>query len=739
MRKVSIISGVIVAIGFLYVGVTGGDHVISRTSQGLMLLSVSLFLLGLVACFSPTVHSRTWLSILSVLGGGYFLWRAGSAGPIGLALPDMVLVLVLLAVYQAIALSGMGLKKIFIVALAILCLANVGVAIAQKFSETSFSVWQGKEEMGSMVTGFFGHYNGMASFMNGAVFFFLSLAVLGRSPYTKIACGILVAGILAALLASGSRGGWVSFVAGGVVWLAAINLWLKQKESKWVGVSLLASFVLAVGGILSSVWVVQNLSEKRVKQDSELANQKEVFVDDGGRLDFQQMAIDVFQDKPILGHGPRAFSYTSLQKWDPSELSLYNRPPEWVHNEYLQALVDYGAVGLVIILVILILHGISGCYSVLIERNQELDNILKIGALGGLAAILCQCFFSFLLHFPSCAVLVALQLGILASVTFEKGHGEVSRGIGSRCLGILGIAVSVSLGAIAKPYYQAYSLAMRANEDLGNAVSVEDQLEALDLYQRAGEAGRDPKILEASGRMAMEFAFDAAKSKQSDIAQSFNLRAKAAFESALKFNPHFPPALAGLPRVYEALGEFEKADEAHEQAMVAIWSREFLLKPIYYASKSSLMDGYRAMAKGDDGLALLHFRKARERYLRRREVLTGFWVRPFEKELSKEIEDWISFHEARLLFKEGDRIWKNARPRNPDLAYALMLEAEKRYQASEETVAPKDRRWALQLKQLRNNLGVFRAGRQTPAKISEEQIQSVTRPEAVLDSEPSKR
>lgn len=739
MSKVSILGGVVIASGFLFIGATGGDHVIARTSIGLLLLSVSLFFLSITRLRSPEDHSRTWLSVLSVLGGGYFLWRAGSAGPIGLALPDIVLVLVLLATYQAIVMSGMGLKKIFVVVLAILCVANVGIAIVQKFSESPFSVWQGDGEPGQMVTGFFGHYNGMASFLNGSVFFFLSLAFFGRNYLTKIVCGLLVAGIFVALLASGSRGGWISFVAGGVIWLVATNIWLKQRDSKWVGISLLASFALGVAGIISSVWVVQNLSEKRVKQDEELVNQREVVVDDGGRLDFQQMAIDVFLDEPVLGHGPRAFSYASLQKWDPTELSLYNRPPDWVHNEYLQALTDYGVVGLLIILIVLLLHGISGCYSVVIERVGEFDPVLKIGALSGLAAILCQCFFSFLLHFPSCAVLIGLQLGILASVTAAKTGKDGRRAIGPRCFAILGIAISVSLAVVAIPFYQSYGLTLKANKALDGAGTVGGQLKALDLYQEAGDVGRDPKILEASGRLAMEYAFEAAKLRQTEVARSFNLRAKNAFESALKYNPHFPPALAGLPRVYDAMGEPEKANEAHERAMDAIWSREFRLKPIYYASKSSLIEGYRAMAAGDDRLAMRHFRKAYDRYLRRREVLTGFWERPFEKELRKEVEDWIAFHEARLLFKEGDRIWKSARPRNPGLAYALMLEAEKRYQASQETVRPKDRRWALQLQQLQSNLGVFRAGRQTAAKISEERIQAITKPEAVLDSEPSNR
>jgi len=42
----------------------------------------------------------------------------------------------------------------------------------------------------------------------------------------------------------------------------------------------------------------------------------------------------------------------------------------------------------------------------------------------------------------------------------------------------------------------------------------------------------------------------------------------------------------------------------------------------------------------------------------------------------------VSFYEGRLLFRKGDGIWRNAKPRQPELAYAWMLEAQKKYRAA---------------------------------------------------------
>jgi hypothetical protein len=44
------------------------------------------------------------------------------------------------------------------------------------------------------------------------------------------------------------------------------------------------------------------------------------------------------------------------------------------------------------------------------------------------------------------------------------------------------------------------------------------------------------------------------------VAEKFNLRAKAAFERSLELNPNFSAALAGLPRVEDALGNHAAAE-----------------------------------------------------------------------------------------------------------------------------------------------------------------------------------
>ncbi|MDB4410600.1 outer-membrane lipoprotein carrier protein LolA [bacterium] len=59
------------------------------------------------------------------------------------------------------------------------------------------------------------------------------------------------------------------------------------------------------------------------------------------------------------------------------------------------------------------------------------------------------------------------------------------------------------------------------------------------------------------------------------------------------------------------------------------------------------------------------------------------------------IQAWLNYYEGRAIFQRGNDIWINAKPRNPELALALLLEAQTRYQLSEKLVKGKDPRWEI--------------------------------------------
>ena len=723
---------------FVIIAATGIDLITSRIGVGLVGLGVALCVVSILRLVNPPQSSRPWLTIFSLLGAGYLVGRALMGGPEGLAVHDIALVLSAIGIYLSVTSTGRGVRGFWIILLAILVALNVGLAISQSVLESPFYFWQPGGSDESHAIGLFAHYNAFASFLNGTVFFFLSYTFFGRNVAARWACALLSLGLIVTLVMSQSRGGWLSFVVGGSLWMVLLILFLKQRRSKLLGIVSIAVVLLGVGGIVSSVWVVQRITEKRVEKYEENTGRKvEAKVSDGGRVAFQQMGFEIFLDSPVVGGGARAFSYRALEKWDPDTLELWMGDPEFAHNEFIQLLSDYGLVGFVLVLVLLFIHGIVGVINLVSEDDRDPGlSIWQLGAAGGLVAMLCQSYFSFIFHFPACVVLCAFQLAILASQSKEKSKSRPVFRFTELVIGIGGLGVAAALAFLGINFFKGYLLSKEAVQKLTAAESVEDVFTGLETLEKAGDRSWDPKSFEIVARRAMLEANTALQGNDPAVAEKFNLRAKAAFERSLELNPNFSAALAGLPRVEDALGNHAAAEEGHQKAMKLIWAREIKLRPYFHAARSSFL---QALKSDNDAIALDLLREAKSRILRRREILEPRRELDEEKEIRGIIQAWLNYYEGRAIFQRGNDIWINAKPRNPELALAFLLEAQTRYQLSEKLVKGKDPRWEREAKQLKFSVETLEAAQYQPVKLSEEQIGNAIEKEAVLDSNPTTR
>ncbi|HBI32779.1 MAG TPA: hypothetical protein DDY45_12120 [Verrucomicrobiales bacterium] len=723
---------------FVIIAATGIDLITSRIGVGLVGLGVALCVVSILRLVNPPQSSRPWLTIFSLLGAGYLVGRALMGGPEGLAVHDIALVLSAIGIYLSVTSTGRGVRGFWIILLAILVALNVGLAISQSVLESPFYFWQPGGSDESHAIGLFAHYNAFASFLNGTVFFFLSYTFFGRNVAARWACALLSLGLIVTLVMSQSRGGWLSFVVGGSLWMVLLILFLKQRRSKLLGIISIAVVLLGVGGIVSSVWVVQRITEKRVEKYEENTGRKvEAKVSDGGRVAFQQMGFEIFLDSPVVGGGAGAFSYRALEKWDPDTLELWMGDPEFAHNEFIQLLSDYGLVGFVLVLALLFIHGILGVINLVSEDDRDSGlSIWQLGAAGGLVAMLCQSYFSFIFHFPACVVLCAFQLAILASQSKEKPKNRPVFRFTELVIGIGGLGVAAALAFLGINFFKGYLLSKEAVQKLTAAESVEDVFTGLETLEKAGDRSWDPKSFEIVARRAMLEANTALQGNDPAVAEKFNLRAKAAFERSLELNPNFSAALAGLPRVEDALGNHAAAEEGHQKAMKLIWAREIKLRPYFHAARSSFL---QALKSDNDAIALDLLREAKSRILRRREILEPRRELDEEKEIRGIIQAWLNYYEGRAIFQRGNDIWINAKPRNPELALAFLLEAQTRYQLSEKLVKGKDPRWEREAKQLKFSVETLEAAQYQPVKLSEEQIGNAIEKEAVLDSNPTTR
>ena len=727
MRKIDWLVAVLGMIGFILIAATGVDLVYARVGAGMLVLSAA----GVLYAIRPSERfGQGVLGLMVFLGAAYFAGRALLVGPLGLAVPDVVQILLFLLVYFLVLYSPPQFKRVMIAGLGLICVAHLGVAAFQMPEENNFFVWKENPENLKYLTGIFGHYNPFSAFLNGSLFFFLSYLFLGKKWVVKLLCGLLIVGILSGVVLSGSRGGWVSLVIGAVVWVFLLMGYLWKRQSKFLGPVVLIGFLFVIAGAFSSVWMVKKISSER--RDLEIEQMSEVPLDDGGRLAMQQMAFEIFLDSPVLGQGPRSFSYLSLENWDPDMLWIRIGIPEFAHNEYLQVLSDYGAVGFLIIIVLLIAHGVLGTFQIIGDhdgRREEADlPIWQLGAAAGLAAILAQCYFSFLFHVPACVVLVALQLGILGNV---GGPGRAPFGV--KALGrIVVVSIAVISGIMGWRFSNAFLDTQGAMEEFGDVVGESDAFSLVSKLEEAGRLSWDPKASESAGQALMSFAMVSDQKRDVEQARRFRERAKVSFGKALQLNPHSPVALSGMPQLDDALGNFESADRGHRLAMEKLWPLEFHLRSQFFAARGAYARGYDAYRKGLKGQAENFYRLAKERLEMRGKVFGQ--ERKDSYNMRVALESWLAFLEGERLYREGDRVWKEARPRDPERAHALMLAAESRYKKSRKVVEPIDSQWETDWAKVKQSLDIFKLGRVKPAKLSPEEVEAIAIPEAVLAS-----
>jgi hypothetical protein len=127
----------------------------------------------------------------------------------------------------------------------------------------------------------------------------------------------------------------------------------------------------------------------------------------------------MYLDHPWWGVGPDHFD-DRFRQYRPEHPDLQIRPDR-VHNDYLNALADWGTVGGGLILVILGLFIRTSWRLWKVSRKPQLDPLpqsdgdwsLALGSSLGLVALLAHSFFDYNLHVPANAVLAATLLAMM--------------------------------------------------------------------------------------------------------------------------------------------------------------------------------------------------------------------------------------------------------------------------------------------------------------------------------------
>lgn len=207
-----------------------------------------------------------------------------------------------------------------------------------------------------------------------------------------------------------SRSGWLG-AAGGVGLTLLLLAWRKSRT--WFLLALVALPLLAAAAGWTA-WKTLPAVQERFG-----AMMKGPDMGGGDRLAMWRDAPAMFRDRPIWGFGAGSYvwSYPPYQRHVRNHLNF-----DFPHNEYIQMLLEYGAVGLALALAGLLACAWGIARGVLRARSRE-GAFLLAGAGGSLAASLIHALFDFNFHiFPNPHALVWIG-GVAWGVWFMRDKG----------------------------------------------------------------------------------------------------------------------------------------------------------------------------------------------------------------------------------------------------------------------------------------------------------------------------
>jgi O-antigen ligase len=304
----------------------------------------------------------------------------------------------------------------------------------------------------------------------------LAGALTSRSGHVvRIVLGYGAMVLLAGIGVSGSRGAWLATGLSLSILLAVVLFQSRFRLRAVLGLAVILSltgyFIFRIGA--PPLRLDQSFSDGRWTD---------------ARRDIWQTAWRMWQDHLWFGVGPGHFDYRFAEYRQP--LVPLQMDPLYVHNDYLNALTDWGLAGALTIAAtwLLLYSGVFKSWRAIRRslpdaRSNKLAVLLGAGC--GLCAILIHSFSDFNLQVPANAIVMAALMGLLVvnwRYRNEDG-GMMLRSTGRILAGLL-IVLGVS--------YLGWQGWRKANESV--------------WLQRADSAKRRQDLTEA--QFALEKAFD---------------------------------------------------------------------------------------------------------------------------------------------------------------------------------------------------------------------------------------
>jgi O-antigen ligase len=375
---------------------------------------------------SPARGNRLCLFATFALAA-YVVWRALTSPVEYYARNDLFMVLAAVVVYlvAALHLTSIRLRMAVIWTLFAFALVDLAIGAIQFKERANFMLmpWMFRPNYGYRASGFYVCPNHMAGFFEILALVALSVSLWARGrTWVRMVAAYVAVSCLAGLAITGSRGGYLSIVAG-LLCFSGFSLFVVWKlRRRWFWPLVLLAVFGGIGAIFGSV----ALMRKSPDLDRRLG---EIWEPKNMRVHMWKAALKAHELSPVTGVGSGSYLYYGRHFRDQS----VQLDPQHVHCDYLELLCEYGIIGTVLFASFLVFHvraGFRGIKHVIRSKLRPLGEYrsseiaMLIGIFGALGAIAFHSIIDFNLHIPANAMLVAFLLGILASSGQDTAPAE---------------------------------------------------------------------------------------------------------------------------------------------------------------------------------------------------------------------------------------------------------------------------------------------------------------------------
>jgi len=245
----------------------------------------------------------------------------------------------------------------------------------------------------------FGNRNHLAGYMEMAIPLILGLFLLGYRTGKVLILSYITLLLLAALILSLSRGGWIGTLIG-LSFMAVALLTSRYFQRKNFLIVLISGLLALTLIVLATTPVIERI--RTFEQKADIPHVRSRVIRWGG-------VVDMIQNHPLIGAGPGTFAtiFTQHQPPGSSPRSFY------AHNDYLHFISEVG-ISLIAIMIWMIVALYRKGFSKL-KNPSRLVRGVAVGALSGITAILIHSISDFNLHIPANALLFVVLSAIVVA------------------------------------------------------------------------------------------------------------------------------------------------------------------------------------------------------------------------------------------------------------------------------------------------------------------------------------